>query len=291
MELGRVGFRNRVEIIRKIFMSELTFEQRNDLINMTNLLTRKMYGPSDKKLSTKELRTLKKERDNATIQYLEGLPVVPVGRCPYCNSIVKKTIDTFGLDGPWWDIFGKDPKPQSCDHFFVMLGALNLEGFSFKDSALETDNEIQPGPEVPYLIPRILKIPGMKCIIFSRRIIHEKHTAYFMTYFADPPAPQEQGHQSWLRTQFSYIDGQGHSFWNSCNDVWDFKIENWITGPSSKLGWIHPDDADMNIQFTQSSQCPYIKIPGRRWPLSIKQGEVYELPLPSGTPFGQDIFQ
>lgn len=272
-------------------MSALTLEKRNELIKKIYLLTRKMYGPSDRKLPTEELRALKKERDDARVQYLEGLPVVPVARCPYCGSIAAYSIDSFGLDGPWWDIFGKNPKPQSCEHFFVMLGALNLQGLSLKDSALETDNEIQPGPEVPYLVPRILEIAGMKCILFSRRIIQEKHTAYFMTYFADPPAPKERGHQSWLRTQFSYVDSQGHSFWNSCNDAWDFEIENWITGPSSKIGWIHPDDPDMNIQFTQSSKCPYIRIPGRRQPLSIKQGKVYELPLPSGTPFGQDIFQ
>ena len=272
-------------------MSPLNLKERNELIKRIESLTRQMYGPRDKKLPTEELRALNKERDEARLQYLEGLPVVPVGRCPYCETIVKKTIDTFDLDGPWWNVFAKDTKPQSCKHFFVMLGALNLEDFSFDDSLVENDNEIQPGPEVPYLVPRILEIPGMKCILYSKRIILEKHTAYFMTYFADPPAPPEKGHQGWLRSQIFYVDEQGHSFWNSRNDVWDFDIENWMTESSSKIGWIHPDDADMKIQFSAPDQCPYIHIPGRRRPLLIKQGKVHELPLPNGIPFDQDIFE
>lgn len=269
----------------------MTLEERNELLKRIDFLAKKMYGPSDKKLSAKELQDLDKQREDAKAQYLKELPVIPVGRCPYCDSIVKKTIDTFGLDGPWWDIMAQDLKPQSCEHFFVLLAAVNLEGISPQDLSTETTHYARPGPEVPYLVPRLLEIPQAKCILFSKKILMEKHQAYFITYFCDPPVSAEQGHQGWPRNQFYYTDGQGNTLWNSRNDPWDFDIENWMTRSPSKIGWIDADDTDMKIQFTPPDKCPYINVPGRRRPLLIKQGKVHELALPSGTPSGQDIFE
>lgn len=272
-------------------MKVLTRKERDVLILAMDQMTMDMYGPGNEKRSTKYLQSLKKKRDRLMHRYLTGLPILNIGRCPFCGKIATKSVDTFGLDSPWWDLFGKDLPPKACPHFLVMLGALNLHGQIPEEAAPELIDEIYPGPEVPFLVPRLMNLSGMQCILFSTRIIQDKYTVFFMTYFADPPAPPEQGHQPWLRNQFTYTDAKGNFFWNTRNDVWDFEIKNWLSCQPPRVGWIRPDDSEMKIVRSPLSACPYLNVQGRRKPLSIQQGKVYELPLPDGKPFDADIFE
>ncbi len=36
-------------------------------------------------------------------QYRASVPVLPLSRCPYSNQVVYHSIDTYGLDGLWWN--------------------------------------------------------------------------------------------------------------------------------------------------------------------------------------------
>src|SRR5689334_15262688 len=36
-------------------------------------------------------------------EYARGVPVVPISRCPITNEVLRHSLDTFGLDGLWWD--------------------------------------------------------------------------------------------------------------------------------------------------------------------------------------------
>ena len=144
---------------------------------------------------------------------------------------------------------------------------------------------------VPFVVPRLMALAGMVCVLYATARMVAGSTAYFMSYFADPPAPAAEGHQPWLRTQYWYRDAGGNPLWNTSNDAWDFDIAAWLEVEPRRLGWIDADDRDLVIRWNAASDCPYIDLPGRRHPVSIRQGRAFDLPIPDGTPVeAEDLF-
>jgi hypothetical protein len=271
-------------------MSILTRQQRDELLARARQLLLKMYTPGQPALTDERLRALGAERTDIIRRYVEGLPRQVTGKCPHCGEIVEHTVDTFGMDGPWWDVFGPDLPPRACSHFIVLLCAIHFHGRQPVDAAPLTTDEICPGPEVPYVVSRLLNSPNTRCILYSTPIFEGRYTAYFMSYFTDSPQRESSHrHQAWLRRQFMYADDRGEPAWNVCNDVWDFDIAQWLGRSPRKVGWIDPSDPELAIQWTVNG-CPYLQVDGRRQFLSIKQGEIHGYPPPDGIPFDADVF-
>lgn len=250
-------------------MDTLSLEERGRILNRMTEIRLAKYGKST---STEDLRRYRAEERELTQRYLEGLPRILVARCPSCGEPVHMTVDTFGLDGIWWHVFGPDRPPQACIHYRVTLGALDLQGHTPDEASVRATFEIETGPEAPYVVPRLMEAPGARLVLHSLPIAEGRYRAYLMTYFADPPAPSSEGHQPWLRREFLYLDN-GHESRKHCTDHWDFDLAHWLDRQPSVVAWL---DQQRKLQWPTAGECPYLGAPARRKALLIRGGQVVE---------------
>lgn len=211
-------------------------------------------------------------------EYGDRLPRVAMGVCPITRQPLLSSFDPYGLDGPWWwkdrpfEIDEAKPPPT----FRVLLGALALRGRIPE----EVGDEVIPGPGVPFVVPRLMALPGMVAVISSLELA-TGDTAYPVSYWSTMEIAAEDLHQPWLRPQ-QWIDGDdGSQSWMIANDPWDFDLSAWIA--ADKLLWIDPGGKDV-VGRASGRACPYADLQGDRLPQSLAGGERILLDLPDGTP-------
>jgi hypothetical protein len=220
--------------------------------------------------------------------YWESLPVVPISRCPIDAALIQKKMDIYGLDGGWWDVDGDDEPLFGDTHVSTYTGALKFDIGDVVNLFVPKRHRIRPGPEVPYVVPRLLLIPSVRCVISSMKLLAGRATAYFTTYFADPRISAAESYQPWLRQTFYFLDPTGYQRWRSCSDAWDFDIASWLRKTKDKIYWIAPEDKDMIVVTGSAERCPYVNLAGVRVPRLIERNQVFNLPLP--VPSGEDYF-
>ena len=221
-------------------------------------------------------RTYLAEKD----QYLDSLARVAVARCPFSQEPFEMAIDTAGLDGPWWDVNGPDPiGDRRNPRHVVTLGALDLQGHEPLESDSPLIQSIEPGPGVPFLLPRLMRFDSVRCVIHSLPISDERYTAYLMSYFSDPPLKAAQSHQSWLRGSLPFRI-QGQIMWKRLEDAWDFDLGPWLAAKPTGVFWIAPGDSTLTLQ-SGVKDCPYIDLPGPRALQVIRNGHVVRMNPPS----------
>ena len=201
--------------------------QRDAILADIDALEARLYSPRASWIPTPELRQLADSCNALLERYLGGLPRVPVGRCPHCQGVTRRTIDVFGLDGPWWSHFGPDLLPEACSHYIATLGALDLRSQTPVEAAARK-LVIHPGPQVPYVVPRLLDRDGTACVLHALAIGGGRYLAYLMSYYADPPAPLAEAHQSWPRDTWAWVDEAGNTWSDTRNDVWSFTLRRWL---------------------------------------------------------------
>ncbi len=254
-------------------MGTLGADKRKRILEQIEEIRIAKYGGAS---STEKLRQYRAEERDLTREYLEGLPRILVARCPFCDAPARMTIDTFGLDGIWWHVFGPDCPPDACVHYRVTLGALNLQGHTPEEASTRATFEIESGPESPYIVPRLMSAPGTRVVLHSVPIADGRYQANLMTYFADPVASASLGHQPWIRREFLYGDGGGE-LRKHCTDPWDFDLAQWLDHDPSVIAWL---DERGRLQWPPDGECPYLNVPGRHKALLIRGGHVNEQSLP-----------
>jgi hypothetical protein len=212
-----------------------------------------------------EYFALEKDRDDPAViaqrnvlreEYEAGLPVVPLARCPFTGVVFAHTLDTEGLDGLWWQydlpIRGYDERPPT---FFALTGAVALSG---EPEPAPFDR--RPGPEVPYVLARMLLHDDVKAVVSSVPI--GPHTGYAVTYFARPVPPMLQRMNDWGTAIYTYETASAPELWDGVeeeNEVLDLDLARWID--SGDLLWIAPGDASLALRST-SAGCPYVGLEG-----------------------------
>lgn len=263
-------------------MSEpLSEAERNALIARLAELEKQLY-PDDEAAAPKgrSWNRLEETYNRVLAEYADRLPRVVMGVCPFTKAVLKRSFDPYGLDGPWWfrDRTFDTEEPKDPTHFRVLLGALALHGRTPR----ETTEAIIPGPEVPFVVPRLLQLPGMMAVILQLPLATGDH-AYPISYWSTETIPAEELHQPWLRQEL-WVEGEdGERSWLIANDAWDFDLAKWIA--SGKLRWIAPNDATLELAGVRvSDRCPYLDLAGARQPQSLAGGERELLDLPDGAP-------
>jgi hypothetical protein len=145
----------------------------------------------------------------------------------------------------------------------VYLGA-ELEWFPFL---------CKPGPEVPFVIPRILEVEGMRAVISQVPI--GPHRGYAIVYFAEDPPETLERFNTWGAGSYETFAG-----WDSVvedAESLDFELEPWVE--SGKLLWIAPGDKRLELRG-EAEACPYFGLEGRRSFIRIQAGEVWDGPEP-----------
>lgn len=190
--------------------------------------------------------------------YEAALPRVAFARCPFTGVVFTHTLDTAGLDGLWWQydlpIRGLDGERPPT--YFAMTGAVALSG-----RAEPAPFDRKPGPEVPFVVARMLLHDDVKAVI--QQLPVGKHTAYAITYFAQPVPPMLQRFNEWGASHYTYETATDPELWDETEEeteLLDVDLARWID--SGDLLWIAPGDTTLALRST-SADCPYVGLKGK----------------------------
>ncbi|MBE0543991.1 MAG: hypothetical protein IH623_21825 [Verrucomicrobia bacterium] len=257
----------------------LTRNERNNLLGRLRELEGRLFPLNDAEAPTgRAAARLNEACYQLLAEYGDRLPRVIMGACPFTGAPLKCSFDPYGLDGPWWwkdcPFEIDEPKPPAA--FRVLLGALNLHG----RLPAEATDEVIPGPEVPFVVPRLLAMPGMVAVV-SRLELITGDVAYPVSYWSATEFAAEDLHQPWLRQELWFDNDEGSQSWLIANDPWDFELERWIAG--DKLFWLEPGGEKV-LGRTTGGKCPFLGLKGDLQPQSLAGGERELLELPDGSP-------
>jgi hypothetical protein len=203
-------------------------------------------------------------------QYFEQLPRYVFGRCPICNLLLEQVFDLWGLDGFWWQeqLSGQCPKPIACEHFRVLTGALNLND----QPPVGGEVESHPGPEVPYVIPKVLELPTMVAVI-SSILMKNGYTAYPISYFSKDQPPTSALANPWRMTSCNFTTVTGEPAFTYLTDPWDFELLPWVA--KDKIKWIDLGDDQSILISGPADKCPYVDLKGLHQQQTIVNGNRY----------------
>jgi hypothetical protein len=214
-------------------------------------------------------REARDRRDALLDRYLELLSEVTVARSPDSATLVRWRIDTVGLDGWYWryeTAAVDDPDPMPAG-WLAMNGAMRLV------EPVEINPElVVPGPGMPYVVPRLLRAPGVRAVI--AQVAVGRHTGWPITYFGPRPLDTPLVN-TWGRAEHYVYDADGT--WLGWSDNlervsdYDFELADWLR--SGKLLWIAPGD-DSGTLREGVDGCPYLDLPGPRKIARIEDGKV-----------------
>lgn len=261
-------------------MNSLTREERARLLGTAAQIDSQLYPPEGVvRPSGREAVKLRETYYQVLGEYADRLPRITISVCPFTGARLKHSFDPWGLDGPWWH-YSREveiQEPAAPPSFKVVLGAVNFHG----RLPVEARESVMPGPETPFVVPRLLSLPGMIAVVSSLKM-ETGDTAYPVVYFSETDIPHSSLHQFWLQQEY-WFEVNGKSSWLIANDKWDFDLQPWIN--SGKLRWIRPDDSKSQVVDGRNGEaCPYVGLPGDRFPQSVAFGERGLLDLPDGSP-------
>lgn len=185
-------------------------------------------------------KNLEQERNKLYVQiepliekYWNWIAPVVLSRCPFCEQDLLRLFDPVDLNGFWWMDRTQRPRPEPkcCEHFCLLLGALNTNGLPLT----ETLFECRPGPQAPYVIRRILEMPTMTAVVSSIKM-HCGYSVYPIAYFSKIPPKERALTQSWAQKQYNITLKNGRSGWDITDDVYDHGLAFWIG--QGKLRWV-----------------------------------------------------
>lgn len=223
----------------------------------------------------KELVAMNNEIQELLESYMKGLPIVDLSRCPFTGEKVSMAIDNMGLDGLWWNHDApKRPENKLPDSWYALDGALKLKSEPEKAPFL-----CSPGPDVPFVLPRLIEFIQVKAVISTIQI--GPHIAYPICYYADPMLYGELRVNDWATERYWETGSVIPELWSPGQYIsldtdeaeYDFDLEPWIK--AGKLLWIAPGDNSLTLHG-HASGCPYLDLPGSRKPKFIRGGIVWE---------------
>jgi hypothetical protein len=200
-------------------------------------------------------------------RYEELLPEVTVARCPHSGELVRWRIDTFGLDGRFWEYDTAIRRlPESLPRaWLAMTGAMRLA-----EPVEHTPYVVNPGPGVPFVVPRILASPGIRAVIAEVPV--GAHTGWAISYFG--PKPDVRLVNTWGKASYPVFRDGVQGGWDadspSMSD-YDFALTTWLR--SGSLLWIAPGDESATLREGPSG-CPFVALPGPRTVPLVLNGTV-----------------
>ncbi len=235
-------------------------------------------GP--KSMPFKRRYALMNEIEQVQAAYYAVLPVLTLGVCPVCGTPTRWAIDTWGLDGLWWAEHhrGVPPGPQSCPHLRVITGAVSLQG---KPPRGVSFSYSYPGPEVPYVVPAMLELPGMVAVVRSMPMANG-YRAYPITYYSPEPPPRALLVPWWGRRIATTSQGPGGFGWGVTTDPWDFELQPYVE--RGVLRWMDPPTLIEALSERPASAFPFAGLPGAREPQELRGIQRRLLSPPRGTP-------
>ncbi len=261
-------------------------EERQALVMRCQDLWGRLYPPdgSDRP-EPAEFHRIREAYYQGLSEYADRLPRLPMGVCPFTGTPLLRSFDPYGFEGWWWhvELIVQLAEPRPPGAFQTILGAVKLN----RDAPTEVGTDaVRPGPEVPFVIPTLMELPGMQAVI-GRIEMETGDTAYPVSYWSEAEIPPNMLHQPWCREMWWFEDPEtGKSAWSIANDVWDFDLAPWVA--QGKLSWV---DLDSDTPIARRDDLDFLfSLPGEKKPQLFAEGEREFLELPNGepvVPFGE----
>ena len=203
----------------------------------------------------------------AVAAYIEAVPIVALSRSPHSGEAFETSLDTLGLDGPWWAYeYDYRPYVPAPADLFAWTGALKPDG-----PFPAWTPKAMVGPEVPFVLPRILEHPAVSAVVSAVRV--GPHVGFVSAYFADPVPRDLDRADDWGHASYTYLreDGTPASAHATETDHQkDFDLRPWLE--RGKLAWIAPGDQDLALR-RGTDGCPFLDLPGQRRRRYLQDGE------------------
>ena len=212
-----------------------------------------------------ERRKLFRQMNQLRDEYSDRLPLQTLAICPFCGEAFKIPMDPFGYDGPWWR--SRPLIDHSCPHFVVLREAINLNGLR---ADLGDIGEIDFGPEVPYVIKRLFKIPTMTCVM-SRVDLVCGYTYYPMVYFAESPPPKDEVKCGTWASPYA-------GFFEEVQDSWLFDFGPFVESGQVRLANIRGDEVTLESHDLDSF--PLLNLPGHQGLQNARRSDIKQYPAP-----------
>lgn len=252
-------------------------EERDAVVAKCRELWSRMYPSDGPRPTPPELHRLRDRYYEGLAEYADRLPRRLLGMCPFTGEPLLRSFDPFGLDGYWWHLncVAAIEEPRAPATFQVLLGALTLG----RTAPVEVKNPVKPGPDVPFVVPALLSLPGMQAVI-GRVEMPTGDVAWPISYFSLEKIDPKDLHQPWCRDMYWFVGDSGQSAWSIANDPWDFDLAKWAA--AGKLGWVDlaapkPTVVSEKLEFLYD-------LAGDRKPQLLSEGERDLLELPTGAP-------
>ena len=244
-----------------------------NLAQLRTIVTQLVYdienAPNDKKLQDHLMQEYDKALDELQVleqEYLSLLPSKEISRCPFTKESCELSIETMGLDGPWWDA----ERPiraieNELDSFFAMTGSINITGETPK-----IPFPIKPGPAVPWVSPRLLSHESILAVLSHIKI--GVYDAYVTIYYSNDKTVEIERINTWGTDFYVANDIDGFAITGSTfdsEDEYEFDIAPWIK--KGKLKWIDINDDTLTLRDSVDD-CPFLNISGYKYPVLIQNG-------------------
>lgn len=258
-------------------------EERDALVARCRELWARLFPREGARPDPAESAKLREGYYQGLAEYADRLPRVVMGACPFTGELLRHSFDPFGLDGWWWhvDLPVRIEEPRAPAAFQVLLGALTLG----RAAPSEVKNAVKPGPDVPFVVPALLALPGMQAVVAKVQMA-TGDVAWPISYWSEEKIAPKDLHQPWCRDAYWFPTDSGGAGWSIANDPWDFDLAKWVA--AGKLAWV--DLAAAEPKVVRESLDFLYSLPGDRKPQLLAEGERNLLELPDGapvSPFGE----
>ena len=258
MKKTNFDLEERSKIIVSIFQLRQVVEQlSNDLDDTAD----------DEKLQTHLMQEYGKALDELQVlenKYVSILPKKIISRCPFTNNIFNLTIDSIGLDGPWWDAELPVRRIENeIQSYFALTGSINITGETPK-----IPFSVKPGPAVPWVSPRLLNNQSIIAVLSYIKI--GIYDAYVTVYYSNDITAEIERINTWGTDYYIANNLEGFAITGSTYDdeeEYDFDIAPWIR--EGKLKWIDINDDSLSL-MDSVDDCPYLNISGYKYPVLIQ---------------------
>ena len=192
--------------------------------------------------------------------FFNNVPVVAMGQCPYCDEVLYRTFDPYGLESLWWmQAYTEEYEPEPCEHFYLLCGAVNFNGKPV--SRITADNKVIPGPEAPYVYLKELKPEGRSAVV-CQLDMECGYTAYSIAYFS-----KNQKKTGWFSTKWKndheiFVEEDGSDGWGEAKYDWDFDLMYWLK--KGKLKWCDPGSGNEKLSENSIEESPFVDLPGKQ---------------------------
>lgn len=234
-------------------------------------------GAGREKASPAKLTELQKRANKIKNIYFDGLPCNVLSSCPFCESPYRSKFDEWGLDGLWWqysELTVELNEPAPCEHYVLIRGSVNLNGKPF----VAGFNSSRIGPDVPYVVEKIIQMPTMKAVI-GQIDMACGFTAYPIVYFATEKPASGTTMENWREKSYNWLGHDGNSYWSTPQYPWDFELAPWVD--CHKIGWVDLEQPASAAKFGTGENCPFINLPGQRLQQTIYEGQMSAVSPPN----------